>query len=106
MRTILLKTRLLFFLFFASLFFSACQKDDVLSDGEKVANELKSKNVGYNLNIFAYGNRNTIISSDTQLNINGIFITVGNFTYNLDKLISYRYTTNSNNSTTLELYFE
>ncbi|MEA5139750.1 hypothetical protein [Arcicella rigui] len=105
MRTILLKTRLLLFIFFASFFFSACQKDDVLSDGEKVANELKSKYVGYNFNVVAYSNRNTSATSDTQLNINGIFITVGNTTYNLDKLISYRYD-NTNSIASLILYFE
>ena len=105
MRTILLKTRLLLFIFLASFFFSACQKDDVLSDGEKVANELKSKYVGNVFSIVAYSNRNTTVTFDSKLNINGIFLTVGNITYNLDKMISYRYN-NSNGPATLELFFE
>lgn len=67
-----------------------CKKDEILTSGEKVAQEIQAK-VGSSTKVQVIAHTPAGTETDNTFHINGQFIQVGNSNYNLDQLISYRY---------------
>lgn len=69
---------------------TACKKEEVLTSGEKVAQDIQAR-VGSSTRVQVIAHTSSGTETDSSLQINGQFIRVGNSNYNLSQLISYRY---------------
>lgn len=76
-----------------SLLATSCSSDDVLTGGEKVAQQIRTvldANTGIRTASFYVGT--SLVQSNVVFSISGQFVTAGqNRSYNLDRLIRYEY---------------
>lgn len=83
---------LFFLMLIIVLFTSSCKQDNVLTEGEKTAQQIQeflNRNTGIKTASFYVSN--VVAQQNQSFTIDGQYVHTGNSTYNLNRLIRYEY---------------